>query len=160
MSEFLVAVLRIVFLGAIWVFILFAASVVKTDMFGRTVSTNSPELNNLNEPPQKHRGRRRRSPKGLASTLTVIAGRSAGATASLGDTIVIGRASDADIVIDDDYSSTRHARVTGSGNGTWTVQDLTSTNGTYVNGVRITVPTEVSLGDIIRIGRTQLKLES
>ena len=71
---------------------------------------------------------------------------------------VIGRSDDADINIDDSYASDLHVRV-GVQNATMTVHDLGSTNGTYVNGRRITVPTAVTLGDSVQVGRTILEVK-
>ncbi len=65
----------------------------------------------------------------------------------------IGRSSEADVVIDDPYASEFHARVETHDGGT-TVHDLGSTNGTYVNGRRITVPTPAGKGDTVQIGKT------
>ena len=69
----------------------------------------------------------------------------------------IGRSSDADVVIDDPYASEFHARVETNDGGTM-VHDLGSTNGTYVNGRRITVPTPAGKGDTVQIGKTILKV--
>ena len=86
-------------------------------------------------------------------------GPQAGLSAGLADGVVlIGRGSDCQLILDDDYVSTRHARVVAGDEGPY-VEDLGSTNGTYVNGQRITAPTSVSLVDTIRIGKTVLKLE-
>jgi pSer/pThr/pTyr-binding forkhead associated (FHA) protein len=71
---------------------------------------------------------------------------------------MIGRGADCQLILDDDYVSTRHARVVRGDNGIY-VEDLGSTNGTYVNGQRITAPTTITLADTIRIGKTILKLE-
>ncbi|MFV1999967.1 MAG: FHA domain-containing protein [Acidimicrobiia bacterium] len=70
---------------------------------------------------------------------------------------VIGRSSDADISIDDPYSSEFHARV-GIQDDRVVVHDLGSTNGTYVNGRRVTTPTAVSKGDTVQIGKTILEV--
>lgn len=70
---------------------------------------------------------------------------------------VIGRSSDADIPIDDPYSSEFHARV-GIQDNRVVVHDLGSTNGTYVNGRRVTTPTAVSKGDTVQIGKTILEV--
>ena len=68
-----------------------------------------------------------------------------------------GRGSDAAIILDDDYASTRHARIAVSGDQ-WFVEDLGSTNGTYIGSVRINQPTAISLGTQVRIGKTILEL--
>lgn len=70
---------------------------------------------------------------------------------------VIGRSSDADIRISDPYSSEFHARV-GMQDGHVVVHDLGSTNGTYVNGRRVTSPTSVARGDTVQIGKTILEV--
>ena len=63
-------------------------------------------------------------------------GNQAGLSAELaGGVIMIGRGADCQLILDDDYVSTRHARVVSTPNGIY-VEDLGSTNGTYVNGQR------------------------
>ena len=74
-----------------------------------------------------------------------------------GEPISIGRARDADLVIQDDYTSTHHARLL-NWNGQWMLQDLDSTNGTYVNGERVTQPTKLGPGMSARIGTTTFEL--
>jgi len=70
---------------------------------------------------------------------------------------VIGRSPEADIAIDDPYASEFHARI-GTHDDRVTVHDLGSTNGTYVNGRRVTSPTTVSRGDTVQIGKTTLEV--
>ena len=71
--------------------------------------------------------------------------------------LLIGRGNDAAIRLDDDYVSTRHARIASSGEQ-WFVEDLGSTNGTYVGTSRISQATAIQLGTQIRIGKTILEL--
>ena len=75
----------------------------------------------------------------------------------LAEPLLIGRGPDAAIRLDDDYVSTRHARV-GASEDQWFVEDLGSTNGTYVGSSRITQPTTIALGTQVRIGKTVLEL--
>ena len=71
--------------------------------------------------------------------------------------VLIGRGNDAAIRLDDDYVSTRHARIAASGDQ-WFVEDLGSTNGTYIGSVRITQPTTITVGTQVRIGKTVVEL--
>ena len=76
-----------------------------------------------------------------------------------GRPIMIGRADDSTLVLDDDYASTRHARISQSGNE-WYVEDLGSTNGTYLDRTKVSGPTRVTPGSPIRIGKTVIELRS
>ena len=93
-----------------------------------------------------------------AHQLVVTAGQLAGTRITLGEAqITIGRAEDSTLVITDDYASARHARLVPRA-GQWFVEDLGSTNGTYLDRAKVTGPTPVPLGVPIRIGRTSLEL--
>jgi FHA domain len=73
--------------------------------------------------------------------------------------ISIGRAANNEISInDDEYASTRHARFEPRRDGVY-VEDVGSTNGTYVNGVRLVREQRLAPGDLIRIGETDLRFE-
>ncbi len=69
----------------------------------------------------------------------------------------IGRSESCAIRLEDDYVSQMHARLYGK-NGAWFVEDLGSTNGTYLNEGRVAAPVEVRAGDRIRVGKTTLEL--
>jgi hypothetical protein len=73
------------------------------------------------------------------------------------DALVIGRAPECELAIDDTYVSQQHARVFAKG-GSWYVEDLGSTNGTFVNDQRLSSPAMVQAGDKIRIGTTVMEL--
>jgi pSer/pThr/pTyr-binding forkhead associated (FHA) protein len=73
--------------------------------------------------------------------------------------ILIGGADDSTLVLDDDYASTRHARISMQGDE-WYVEDLGSTNGTYLDRAKVTGPTRVPLGVPVRIGKTVIELRS
>lgn len=90
--------------------------------------------------------------------LVITSGPKRGTELELGEgPVSIGRAADSDLVIQDDYTSTRHARLLNWGER-WMVQDLDSTNGTYVDDQRIGQPTEVRSGSAVRIGTTTFEL--
>jgi len=82
-----------------------------------------------------------------------------GSTLTIGSATVVGRDADSGIRLDgDDFASSRHASIEPRADGVW-VEDLGSTNGTFVNGERITARTLVRAGDAVRIGQTELVLE-
>ncbi len=158
MSEIALTVIKVLFLALLWLFILSAVSVIRSDLFGRTVpSPGQAEAQELESPaPPPKRTKR---PRGEPRVLMVTQGSQIGQSAALSDgVIMIGRGADCQIILDDDYVSTRHARVVSGENGVY-VEDLGSTNGSYVNGQRITGPTTLTMSDSLRIGRTILKLE-
>ena len=154
MPALILQVTRVGFLILLWLFVLAAVRVVRSDL--RVAS----ELRSDVAP-----GRGRRAPRPpqqggslVPSILVVTAGSLAGTRLRLGSgPILIGRAEDSTLVLDDDYASTRHARIVAQGRG-YALEDLGSTNGTYLDRARITAPTPVPVGVPIRIGRTVLEL--
>jgi FHA domain len=86
-------------------------------------------------------------------------GLRAGKTFDIVSTTVIGRDEGTGIRLDgDDFASSRHARLDPRQDGVW-VEDLGSTNGTFLNGERITAE-RLTKGDVVRVGQTELRLES
>jgi hypothetical protein len=94
-------------------------------------------------------------PRRLLVTEGVLRGTSLPLTSSA---ILIGRAPSCTLVLDDDYSSSRHARIFPQ-NGYWYVEDLGSTNGTFVDGRRIEAPVAVHPGEHITVGQTTMELQ-
>jgi pSer/pThr/pTyr-binding forkhead associated (FHA) protein len=157
MSELTLFLIRLAYLAILWIFVLSAISVIRSDMFGARV----PEAARADS------GRKAKAPKaakqpakrrGSPTHVLVVEGANSGERADLDRApILIGRGNDAAIRLDDDYVSTRHARIAASGDQ-WFVEDLGSTNGTYIGSVRITQPTTLTLGTQVRIGKTILEL--
>jgi hypothetical protein len=159
-SELTLLLIRFAYLAILWIFVLSAISVIRSDMFGARVPeaarglgpTGAPQPR---KPPKAGRPSRRR---GAPTHVLVVEGGNAGERADLDQApLLIGRGNDAAIRLDDDYVSTRHARIAASGEQ-WFVEDLGSTNGTYVGTARITQPTTITLGTQVRIGKTILEL--
>ncbi|ASD20713.1 FHA domain-containing protein [Cryobacterium sp. LW097] len=93
-----------------------------------------------------------------ATRLVITSGPKAGTEFPLGtEPVTIGRSSDSSLVIRDDYTSTHHARLM-LWHDDWMVQDLDSTNGTFLDGKRVAVPTSVPLNATVKIGATSFEL--
>jgi pSer/pThr/pTyr-binding forkhead associated (FHA) protein len=169
MSELTLTVMRLGFLAVLWLFVFLAVQVIRTDLFGTRVTQRGARRDAARPqqtarqgqaPPQQRQqqsgGRGRR---GAPTKLVVTEGTLAGTTVALqGQTITLGRAHDSTIVLDDDYASSRHARIYPDQNGQWIVEDLGSTNGTYLDRARLTSPTPIGPGAPIRIGKTVIEL--
>ncbi|MFV0452333.1 MAG: FHA domain-containing protein [Propioniciclava sp.] len=151
MSELLVLGLKFAFLSLLWVFVLFTGSVIRTDLFGRRVRDGG----GAEEARPPRRGRRAVP---APTTLRITRGKQGGLTMALGESLTIGRASDCQLILDDDYVSTRHARITRQGSS-YTVEDLGSTNGTFLNNVRLSQALPFTPSDTLRIGQTLLVVE-
>jgi hypothetical protein len=154
-SEIVLQVFRFGFLLLLWLFIFAAFRVVRADLFGgRTGRVASVPPRAAAVVTGRKRGQR--GPR----TLVVTAGPLTGTKITLGDQpILIGRADDSTLVLTDDFASSRHARLTNRG-GQWYVEDLGSTNGTYLDQQRVQGPLLVGPGQPIRIGQTALELRT
>lgn len=157
MSELTLTVIRLAFLIALWACVLTVAAVMRTDLFGQRVSQSGRRAN---KPVTKPAGRSKpvKTKRGTPRTLIVTEGSLQGTSINLGSQpITIGRSPDSTLVIDDDYASSHHAKIYPHLDG-WVVEDLGSTNGTYVQRSRVSLPTAVPVGVPIRIGKTVLEL--
>jgi hypothetical protein len=158
LPEFVLTVARFGFLILLWIFVFTVVGVIRRDLFAGVRSKSivaSPRgvggAVNQGRPAKVKRGK-------AARQLVVTAGQLAGTRITLGDLpITIGRAEDSTLVITDDFASARHARIVPR-DGQWFVEDLGSTNGTYLDRGKVSGPTPVPLGVPIRIGRTSLEL--
>ncbi|WP_175408957.1 FHA domain-containing protein [Streptomyces sp. TRM64462] len=162
MSELTLTVMRLGFLAVLWLFVIVAVQVIRSDLFGTRVTQRGSrregaradrQTGRQSAPPQQ------RQRRGAPTKLVVSEGTLTGTTVALqGQTITLGRAHDSTIVLDDDYASSRHARIYPDRDGQWIVEDLGSTNGTYLDRTRLTTPTPIPLGAPIRIGKTVIEL--
>ena len=157
MSELTLVLIRFAYLAILWIFVLSCISVIRSDMFGARVAR---EASGRGQSRQERRARSKpaKPRKGVPTQVVIVEGGNKGEAVSLDDApLLIGRGNDAAIRLDDDYVSTRHARIANSGEQ-WFVEDLGSTNGTYVGTTRITQPTALQLGTQVRIGKTIMEL--
>jgi hypothetical protein len=165
MSELTVTVVRLGLLALLWIFVFSVVGVLRGDLFGTRVSTRRPPA-----PPRavpvaaapavapapKPKGRAARK---VPREFVVTEGPLRGTTIALGQqSILIGRNPESTLVLSDDYASGRHARIFPE-NGDWYVEDLNSTNGTFVGQQRVSGdPVKLGVGSTMRIGTTVLEL--
>jgi pSer/pThr/pTyr-binding forkhead associated (FHA) protein len=171
MSEVTITLLRLGYLALLWVLVLSAISVLRRDLYGTRISdrrraarqatapaapaTPTPAAASPAAPPRSTRGTRSSSP----TRLVVTEGPLRGTIVPLGtSSVMVGRSPSCTLVLDDDYSSSRHARVFPLADG-WYVEDLGSTNGTFVGEHRIDGPTRLPTGTPVRVGRSVLELQ-
>ena len=154
MSELTLTLIKLGFLAVLWLFVLSAVSVIRSDIFGARVESNvAPKPVKQPKPP-----RQRKAPRGAPRTLQITEGPNSGQSVPVGgEPILLGRGTDAAIRLDHDYVSTRHARFATNGEQ-WFVEDLGSTNGTYIGSHRVTAPTPIAIGTAVRLGKTVVEL--
>ncbi len=159
MSTLTLLLIRLAFLAVLWLFVITAVGVVRTDLFGQSPSSRKQKRQRQNARPRPARpARPARTGRGEPQRLLVTGGPLSGKTLPLTEQqITIGRSNDATLVLNDDYASSRHARLFPQ-DGQWIVEDLGSTNGTYLDRQKVTQPTPVPTGVPIRIGKTVLEL--
>jgi pSer/pThr/pTyr-binding forkhead associated (FHA) protein len=157
MNELSLTIIRVAFLAVLWLFVIAAIGVVRTDLLGGPAGKRN-KLRPPQAPRQARPAKPARAGRGSPRTLVVTAGALKGTTLDLSQQqITLGRANDATLVLNDDYASSRHARIFPQ-DGQWIVEDLGSTNGTYLDRQKVTRPMPVPAGVPIRIGKTVLEL--
>ncbi|MCB7135743.1 FHA domain-containing protein FhaB/FipA [Cellulosimicrobium marinum] len=168
MTDLTFTLLRLGYLVLLWVFVLSAIGVLRRDLYGTKVTPRKGKRSDAGA-----RAGAAASGAGAAAAaeparpaapsgptrLVVTAGPLRGTTVPLTtSSILIGRAPSCTLVLDDDYSSSRHARIFPQQGG-WFVEDLGSTNGTYVNDQRIGQVVPLGPGTQVRIGQSVVELQ-
>jgi pSer/pThr/pTyr-binding forkhead associated (FHA) protein len=158
MNELSLTIIRVAFLAVLWLFVIAAIGVVRTDLLGGPSTARRGRARQAQAPRQGRPARPQRAGRGSPRVLVVTGGALKGTSLDLTQQqITLGRANDATLVLNDDYASSRHARIFPQ-DGQWIVEDLGSTNGTYLDRQKVTRPMPVPLGVPIRIGKTVLEL--
>jgi pSer/pThr/pTyr-binding forkhead associated (FHA) protein len=161
MSELTLTLLRLGFLALLWLLVLSILAVLRRDLFGTRIERRSPRPAGVTPaagPPAAARKPRTPERRPALRTLVVTEGSLRGTTLTLGQApVLIGRAPESTLVLDDDFASARHARIFPQ-DGEWIVEDLGSTNGTFVGTTRVQQPTRLEAGAPVRVGRTVLEL--
>lgn len=135
MPDVVLALLRIIFLGLIYLFVWQVARAIGSHV-GISV---------------------RRKRKEGTKILFVRSDTQQGMEVEVSSATVMGRSAESDLVLEDPYASDFHMRLVAQDDGLM-LHDLGSTNGTYVNGRRVTVPTQLRRGDTIQIGKTVMEV--
>ena len=158
MNALTLTLIRVAFLAVLWLFVIAAIGVVRTDLLGTVAAKVRRGRNQPAPMPQPKPPRPTKPGRGTPRFLVVTEGALSGVSIDLADQqITMGRANDATLVLNDDYASTYHARIFPQ-DGQWLVEDLGSTNGTYLDRQKLVRPTPVPVGVPIRIGKTVLEL--
>lgn len=181
MSEFTLTLLRLGLLALLWIFIFSVVGVLRTDIYGTSVSRRTQRRALKQQEREEQRAARAAAPapappppapsggmfgrgraKRVPTVLVVTEGPLAGTSLPLrASGILIGRNPECSLVLDDDYASGRHCRFYPGTDG-WLVEDLGSTNGTFIGAgnklEKLTTPRPVEVGTSVRIGKTVLEL--
>ena len=169
MSELTLLLLRIGFLILLWAFVFAIVYALRSDLFGTKVrrmpapaaaSAASPSFATPAAAPATTPASPvvPTAPGETARRLVITSGAKEGLELPLeGEQLTIGRSADSGLVIRDDYTSTHHARLM-LWDGTWMLQDLDSTNGTFLKGKKVGAPTAVPLNTPVSIGTTTFEL--
>ena len=168
MGELTLLILRVAFLVVLWGFVFAIVYALRSDLFGQKVrrmptpaaAQSAPAFVAPVATPEPARpAREPRSESSLdARRLVITSGAKEGLEMDLPDEqLTIGRSNESSLVIRDDYTSTHHARLLLWNDG-WVIQDLDSTNGTYLDWTRVIVPTHVPLNTPVKIGTTSFEL--
>jgi hypothetical protein len=164
MDALTLTLIRVAFLAVLWLFVIAAIGVVRTDLLGsvpgrlRRARKQPPPAAPVPPPRPAKPAKAAKPGRGTPRFLVVTEGALAGMSLDLTDQqITMGRANDATLVLNDDYASTYHARIFPQ-DGQWFVEDLGSTNGTYLDRQKVVRQTPVPVGVPIRIGKTVLEL--
>lgn len=165
MSQLSLTLLRVGFLALLWALVLTAVAVLRADIYGTRVFARGRGQTKLapsrpSAPPTRAAtGVKPATPAGDGGrSLVVTAGPLKGTSIPLDESaVLIGRSPRAALVISDDYCSARHARVFLD-NGTWMVEDLGSTNGTFLDDAKLTEPAEFDVGSRVKLGATVIEM--
>ena len=147
MPEIVLDLLKFLLLGILYIFIARAVRVINLELKGVDV----PRTPARSAPAQPKRTKK------APTKAAVVQGEKKGTTLNLGDELIIGRGEKCGLILDDTYVSTVHARIFSKGEG-YMLEDLGSTNGTYLNRRRVTSPVELARGDQVKIGKTVLEM--
>ena len=154
MPTLVLDLLKYAFLAVLYIFV---ARAVKAAYLELRPPTATRAARGRSAAPAPARPPPKRSKKSGRRVAVVEGDSLKGKSFDIGEELTIGRADKCSVVLDDPYVSQVHARIFPN-DGSFMVEDLGSTNGTYLNRQRVTAPTELQRGDRVKIGKTVLEL--
>ncbi|MDQ3986805.1 MAG: FHA domain-containing protein [Actinomycetota bacterium] len=154
MPNLVLDLLKYVFLIVLYIFVMRAVRAVYMEL--KPASTRQPSARRT-PAPASSRPPARKSKKMPTRAVVVEGNAHKGKGFTLGDELTVGRSDKCDLVLDDAYVSQMHARIFSRGES-FVLEDMGSTNGTYLNQRRITSPVELQRGDRVKIGKTVLEM--
>ena len=146
--------LKYLFLVVLYIFVFRAVRAVYMELRPAAARRPAPARAPTPAPAKAPKAKSKKTP-GRAAVVEGAAHK--GKTFSLANELTIGRADKCSLVLDDAYVSQMHARIYPRGEQV-VVEDLGSTNGTYLNRQRLTSPAELQRGDKVKIGKTVLEM--
>jgi hypothetical protein len=160
MQDPVAVALKFGFLAVLFLFLLWVARSSLRDL---TQHDDSSVALNPDEAAAVPRREKRQGPdlrSGVEPRLEVVAamGLDPGTTFDIGDSATMGRADGSDIPVDDPFASSVHARIFPRGHFMY-IEDMGSTNGTYLNGRRLRAAERLKTGDTVRIGETEYRYQ-
>ena len=153
MQTAVLTLLKFVLLGALYLFLFRAIKVIVLDLYGPRRKSAPPRPAVASTPAHGNR-KTRKVPREIVIHATE--GKAKVHQLS-GHGAVLGRSPDVGVLVDDVYVSDEHAEILPDDGG-WCVRDLGSTNGTYLNGAKVTRPTPLAAGDQLRLGKTNVEV--
>ncbi|WP_406832800.1 FHA domain-containing protein [Pedococcus sp. KACC 23699] len=170
MSELTLTIIRLGLLVLLWLFVFSVVGVLRGDIYGTRVVSRTPrkpapakrppsrDATSADQPAAASPKVSRRQQSSTPGTLVVTQGALTGTRLPLREAgTVIGRNPECALVLEDDFASGRHAKIYQR-DGAWFVEDLGSTNGTFLGSERLTGPVRVEVGTTLRIGKTVIEL--
>ena len=156
MDDPIAVLLKFGFLAVLYLFLLWVVRSALKDMSGAGRLVDEED-----EPAARDgRGAALDLRSGVRPRLTVVAalGHEPGTAFEINDSATLGRSPTADVRIDDPYASSAHARIFPRGQFMY-IEDMGSTNGTYLNGRQLRKPEQLKVADTVRIGDTEYRYE-
>lgn len=168
MSELTLTIIRLGLLVLLWIFVFSVVGVLRGDIYGTRVVSRTPRkpaparrtpaAAAVAAPAAQPRAAKRQPRSSAPRSLVVTQGPLTGTSLPLRESgTVIGRNPECALVLDDDFASGRHARIFHRDDA-WFVEDLGSTNGTFLGSQRLTGAVRVEAGSTLRIGKTVIEL--